>query len=176
MRLARTLSRPSLFVVLVATVVACIGEMPPPPELRVTSPERGLVQGGSGPVTVEGIALPGPSGAAIARVEINDVPARLAADGSFTAVIDVPAGATLLRTVAIASDGATATDARAVHAGELRPVGSNVERAVTASLSAQSFARLADAAGPLVESMDLEALLAPLQPMANLGDSIANVK
>lgn len=176
MRIVHELSRSSLSILIAASVAACVGEMPPPPELRVTSPQRGLVQAGPGRITVEGVARPGPSGSPVTRVDVGDVRATLAPDGSFTATVDVPDGATLLETVATSEEGGSATDARAVHAGELRAVGSNVERAITASLSAESFARLAAAAGPLVRSMDLQALLAPLQPMANLGDSIANVK
>lgn len=175
MPLFHALSR-SVLVLVIATLVACIGEMPPPPELQVTSPERGLVAGDAGRVMVEGKARPGPTGAAVTRVEVNDVRATLAADGSFSAVVDLSDGATLLATRAIASDGGVATDVRAVHVGEVRPIGSNIERAVTASLSAEAFARLATAAGPIVRSLDFGALLAPLQPMANLGDSLANVK
>jgi hypothetical protein len=160
----------------ILAIIACVGPMPPPPELRVTSPERGLIQGHAGRVTVQGTTAPGPSGATVTKVTVNKVTANLAADGSFTAVVDVPPGATLLETVAIADDGGSATDARAVQAGELRPVGSTIERAITASLSADAFARLSAAAGPIVKSTNLEALLAPLQPMANLGDSLANLK
>jgi hypothetical protein len=172
----KAVSRASLLLaLLLPTVGACIGDMPPPPELRVTSPERGLSQG-DGRITVEGSALPGASGAPVVKIMVNDVRATLASDGSFTADVDVPDGGTLLETVAFSDDGGTATDARAVQVGQRRPVGTNIERAVTASLSADTFARLADAAGPIVESTNLEALLAPLQPMADLGDSIANVK
>lgn len=175
MRPAQAVSRASALLVL-ATVMACTGAMPPPPELRVTSPKRGLVQGDAGRVTVQGTALPGPSGAPVVKVLVNQVPAKLAADGSFSAVIDVPAGATLLETLAISDDGGAATDARAVQVGQLRPVGSNIDRAITATLSAETFARLSAAAGPIVKSTNLEALLAPLQPMVNLGDSLANLK
>ncbi|HWU87703.1 MAG TPA: hypothetical protein VN253_10535 [Kofleriaceae bacterium] len=175
MRPAQAVSR-SFVLLLLTTVMACTGAMPPPPELRVTSPKRGMVQGDAGRITVQGTALPGSSGAAVAKVTVNKVPATLTADGSFTAVVDVAAGATLLETVATSADGGSATDARAVQVGQLRPVGSNIERAVTASLSADSFARLSAAAGPIVKSTNIAALLAPLQPMANLGDSLANLK
>jgi hypothetical protein len=175
MRPAQAVSR-SFVLVLLTTVVACIVPTPPPPELRVTSPKRGMVQGDAGRVTVQGTALPSPSGAAVVTVTVNKVPAKLAADGSFTAVVDVRAGATLLETVAITDEGGKATDARAVQVGELRPVGSNIERAVTASVSADAFARLSAAAGPIVKSTNIEALLAPLQPMASFGDSLANLK
>ncbi len=162
-------------LLLLATVVACAGEMPPPPVLTVTAPQRGLVQT-EGRIMVQGIALPGPSGASVSRVIVNDVTATLAADGSFTAVVEVPAGATLLETKAISDEGAAAIDARAVQIGQRRAVGTTIERAVTATLSAEAFARLSAAAGPIVERLNLSALLAPLQPMANLGDSLVNLK
>lgn len=165
-----------LVLALVPSVVACVGEMPPPPELQVTSPERGLVQGSGGAVTVTGVARPSASGSPVARVEVNGVRAALDADGSFTAVLDLSDGATLLHTLATTSEGGAARDVRAVEVGELRPVGANIERAVTASLSAASLARLAEAAGPIVMGLDLQGLIAPMQPIANLGDSDANVR
>ncbi|MEO8698967.1 MAG: hypothetical protein ABI867_02955 [Kofleriaceae bacterium] len=165
-----------LLLLLSTLFIACIGQLPPPPELRVTSPDRGLLQANSARVTVQGTAVAGTSGSPVVKVTVNTVVATLSADGSFTAAVDVPAGATLLETIAYSEEGGSATDARAVHSGELKPVGSNIERAVTATLSADAFARLSAAAGPLVKSVNLQALLAPLQPMANLGDSIANVK
>lgn len=163
-------------VLLVTTVVACVGEMPPPPELTVTSPERSRVQGTAGAVVVEGTTQPGPDGARVTRVMVDDVPAQLAADGSFTATIDLPPGAMLLETIAYSETGGIAIDARAVQVGELRPVGTPIERAVTATLSADAFVRLSAAAGPILRDTDFGALLAPMQPMANLGDSIANLK
>ncbi len=170
-----SLSRASV-VLLAATFVACIGPLPPPPEVTVTSPQRGLVQSDSGRVMVTGNAQPGPSGSPVTKVTVNDVPAMLAADGSFTAMVDVPAGAMLLKTVAVSEEGATATDARAVHVGQLRPVGSNIERAVTAALSAEAFAKLAATAGPIIKGMNLTAMLAPMQPIASLGDELVNAK
>ena len=173
-----TLARLAPHLVLVGCVVlaGCIGSMPPPPQLTVTSPQRGMVQTQAGEVMVQGTALPGADGAAIAKVTVNDVPATLAADGSFTAVVDIPAGAMLLETVATSSEGGSATDARAVQIGELRPVGSGIDRAVTAALSADAFAKLSAAAGPLIKTANLTALLAPMQPIANLGDDLVNLK
>ncbi len=175
MRHAQAVSRSALLLFL-TTTTACVGEMPPPPKLTVTSPQRGMVQSGAGHVEVKGIAAPGPDGSAIAKVTVNKVVATLATDGSFSAVVDLPDGAMLLETVAYSAEGGAATDARAVQVGQLRPVGTTIERAVTASLSADAFARLSAAAGPLVKDTDFNALLAPLQPMANLGDSLANLK
>lgn len=158
--------------VLLAGLVACTGQLPPPPALRVTSPQRGLVQNGPGKVTVTGTAAPGADGARVIRVTVNHVPATLAADGSFSATVDVPPGATLLETTAVTDQGGSAIDARAVEVGELRPIGSTIERAVTASLSTEAFAKLAAVAGPKLRAMDFGALLAPM----SFGDSIANAK
>jgi hypothetical protein len=158
-----------LFLVLAA---ACIGELPPPPNLLVTSPERGLVQSGAGTVVVKGTALPGPDGASIRKVTINKTPATLAPDGSFTATVQVPEGATLLETIAISAEGGTAIDARAVHVGELRPVGSRIDRAISATLSANAFAKISAAASQTLKATDLSALIAPV----SFGDSTANLK
>ena len=163
-------------VLLLTTMVACVGEMPPPPLLEVTSPQRGMVRGEASRVTVQGRALPSPNGDRVAKVTVNKTPATLAADGSFTAVVDLPPGAMLLETVAITEEGGSATDARAVQVGELRAVGTKIEKAVTATLSADAFAKLSAAAGPLIKAADLSAMLAPLQPIASLGDSLANLK
>jgi len=167
--------RYSLLVVL-ATMVACEGPLPPPPVLTVTSPQRSLVQTTASRIAVQGTALPGPTGDPVVAVKVNNVPATLAADGSFSASIDVPTGAMLIETVAISQAGAKAIDARAVQVGALRPVGTPIDRAVTAALSADSFARLSAAAGPFLATTNLTALLAPLQPIASLGDDLANLK
>lgn len=164
------------FLLVVSTLVACTEPLPPPPVLKVTSPQRGLVQSDAGRIVVQGSALPGPSGDPVNAVKVNGVAAKLAADGSFTAVVDLPPGAMLLETVATSNAGASITDARAVQVGQLRPIGAGVDRAVTAALSADAFTRLAAAAGPIIKTTDLSALLAPLQPMANLGDDFANLK
>jgi len=161
---------------LVLATAACKGPTPPPPVLTVTAPARSLVQDQAGQLTVTGTAMPGPSGDRVAQVTVNKVPATLGPDGAFTATIDAPKGAMLLETVATSEAGGVATDARAVQCGQLRPVGAGIDRAVTAALSADAFARLSAAAGPLLKTMDLTALLAPLQPMVTAGDDLVNLK
>jgi hypothetical protein len=165
--------RPTILLVLMA---ACIGSMPPPPELKVTSPQRGMTQSTAGQVVVTGTALPGADGSPIVKVTVNDAPAVVAADGSFSATVDASSGAMLLETTATSEEGGSVTDARAVQVGQLRPVGTSIDRAVTVAMSADAFAKFSAASGPLIKSMNLPALLAPLQPMANLGDDLANVK
>jgi hypothetical protein len=162
----------STAALLLALATACTVTPPPPPIVKVTSPQRGMTQSEVGRIEVKGIALPGPTGSPVAKVTVNQVPATLAADGSFTALVDVPAGAMLLETVATSEEGSSATDARAVQVGQLRPVGSNIERAITATLSASAFARLSAAAGPLLAKANLTSLL----PAVTMGDDIANLK
>ena len=162
-------------ILFLATLAACTDPPPPAPVLAITSPQRGNVAA-DGHVTVTGTARPASSGSPIGGVTVNGTMAKLAADGSFNVDLDLPPGATLIETIAISQEGGKATDARAMQIGELRPIGTNLDRAVTAALSADTFTRLANAAGPIVKATDFNALLAPMQPMANLGDDLANVK
>jgi hypothetical protein len=156
------------------TFAACTsgaGEFHDPPTLKVTSPQRSLVQAGAGAVTVTGTVTPNADGVAVDQVEVNGVPATVNPDGSFQATIQVREGATLIETVARDAEGGEAYDTRAVHAGELRTAGATVERALTASMSTDAFARISAAAGPMIQGMDLGAMVAPLQPMQHSGDS-----
>ncbi len=171
----RTVLSISIGLLFVATAVAC-KEPVPPPVLKITSPTRSLVQRAAGPLTVTGTAMPGSSGDRVTRVTVNQVEATLRPDGSFTAVLDVPSGAMLLETVATSDQGASASDMRAVQTGQLRPVGTGIDRAITAALSADAFTRLSAAAGPLLKTMDIAAMLAPLQPMVSAGDDLANLQ
>jgi hypothetical protein len=160
-------------LVFLAAGTACEGGPEPakePPVLRVTSPSRSLVQGSAGQLRVSGTVAPGGLGHPIEKVLVNGVQATLEADGAFHAVIDIAAGATLIETIAHDRSGTIASDTRAVHAGSLRPVGTNIPSAVTAALSADAFAKLSAAAGPIIEGLDIGALLAPLQPMVHAGD------
>ena len=161
-------------LLILATAVAC-GGAGPPPVLKVTSPTRGLVQSDAGPLTVTGTATPGAPGDRVTKITVNGVAAKLAPDGSFTATLDAPTGAMLLETVATSDSGASASDTRAVQSGQLRPVGAGIDRAVTAALSADVFARLSAAAGPMLQTMDLAAMLAASPPMT-AGDDLANLK
>lgn len=143
---------------------------PEPPVLTVTSPARSLQQDGTAQIRVAGTVAPNADGTPVDKVLVNNVQATLDPDGSFHALIDVQPGATLIHTVARDAAGTEAYDTRAVQAGELRTAGSNLDRAVAASLSAGAFAKISAAAGPLVEGMNLGALIAPMQPMIRVDD------
>jgi len=159
---------------LLATVAACsdsASELKDPPVLRVTSPQRSLIQDRAGLVRVTGTVAPNEiSGEVVEKVLVNNVQATVSADGTFTAMVEVKPGATLLHTTARDAAGQEASDTRSVHAGELRAVGANIENALTVAVSKQAFAKLSAAAGPMIEGIDMAAMLAPMQPMVHLGD------
>ena len=168
----RTLLMTTGLTLLVAS--ACTsepGDLKDPPILKVTSPKRSLIQNTAGAIKVEGTVAPSAeSGEPIKKVMVNNVEAQLNPDGSFQAVIEIKPGATLIHTSALDVSGAVAEDTRAVEAGELRPVGANVENAITAAMSKTAFAKLASAAGPMIKGLDMAAMLAPMQPMVHMGD------
>jgi hypothetical protein len=144
--------------------------VPDPPVLKVTSPERSLIQDHAGQITVTGTVAPNDKGIVVQKVMVNDVAAVVNADGSFSAVVTVKPGATLIHTEATDAAGGKATDTRSVEAGELRAQGSVVQNAITAALSKEAFAKIGDAAGPLIKTTDMQSLLAPMQPMIHTGD------
>lgn len=160
-------------LVVLVVVAACEGgpaPSPEPPVLEVTSPARSLVQGRAGQLVVSGTVEPNDHGDAVEKVLVNNVQATLESDGSFHAAIEIAEGATLIETIARGRNGAIASDTRAVHAGQLRPVGTSITRAVTAAMSADAFAKISAAAGPILQGLDMAALLAPLQPMVHVND------
>jgi hypothetical protein len=157
---------------LLATTAAC--ESGPsaakePPILQVTSPARSLIQDRAGQLRVTGTVTPNANGDAVTEVLVNNVEATIGADGSFTAMIDVREGAMMIETVARDAAGATVTDTRSVQAGQLRPVGTNVPGAIAVAMSTDAFTKISAAAGPLLEGLDIAAMLAPLQPMVSAG-------
>ncbi|HWO21437.1 MAG TPA: hypothetical protein VNO30_21865 [Kofleriaceae bacterium] len=155
---------------LIGSACTAPDNLPEPPVLKVTSPQRSLQQAGAGQVKVTGTVEPNIDGTPVEKVLVNNVQATLEADGSFHALIDIPAGATLIHTIARDTAGTEASDTRAVHAGELRTAGANIDRALAAAISTEAFAKISAAAGPLIEGMDIGAMIKPLQPMIRSGD------
>jgi hypothetical protein len=164
----------SLVSGLLLAASACNGGPTPagdPPTLTITAPQRSLIQNAAGTITVTGTVVPSSmGGAAVTSVMVNDVAATLSADGSFTANVQVEEGATLIHTVATDASSAQATDTRSVEAGANKAPGAMIGSAVTAAISKQAFAKIATAAGPIIQSMNMAPLLAPMQPMVHAGD------
>jgi hypothetical protein len=105
-----------------------------PPVLEVTAPARGA-QSSTPTVTVTGRATDDTAGL---RVTVNGVAAALAADGAFSATVDV-GGLDIIETRAIDDAGHDVRDVRAVLAGTLAPTGAMVDDAVGARIGADGF-------------------------------------
>lgn len=147
-----------------------IGELKDPPVLQVTSPQRSFIRDHAGTVLVTGTVAPNVDGTPVSKVMVNNVPATINADGSWMATIDVKPGATLIHTEAVDADGGKATDTRSIEAGELRMPGANVENALTTAISTNAFAKIANAAGSLIQTMDFKPMLEPMNPVMHSGD------
>lgn len=152
---------------------ACTDDRPTPklpPELKVLAPTRGTLQGGLSSVQVTGIVSPNPeTEVAVERVEVNGVPAQVAVDGSFTATIPLKSGTNMIKTVAVGTDGAEQTDTRALVTGEMMPLHSAVDNALSAGLSKAAFTKLGTVAGDAIAAADLSALLMPMNPVVAKG-------
>lgn len=169
-----------LFVglILASTVAGCAagGEnQAEAPQLKVISPQRGTMQSGLADVEVRGTVAPavdmgdGP-GAPIDSVEVNGVPAQVEADGTWTALVPIGAGATMLRTVARDTRGTEQTDTRTIAAGNLVPLSTTVTDGLTAAISTQAFGVISDVASNLISSTDLGPLVQGMNPVVDSGD------
>jgi hypothetical protein len=166
----RTLLLATSLGLLATACTDSIGELKDPPVLQVTSPERSLIRDHAGTLLVTGTVAPNVDGTPVEKVMVNNVPATINVDGSWMATITVKPGATLIHTEALDADGGKATDTRSIEAGELRMPGANVENALTTAISANAFAKIADAAGSLIQTMDFGPMLAPMNPVMHSGD------
>jgi hypothetical protein len=152
---------------------ACTDDRPVPtlpPELKVVSPVRGTMQEGLHTVDVLGTVAPNPdTEVAIASVTVNGVAATVDVEGNFRAQVPVHAGANMIKTVAVATDGGEQTDTRAVITGAMQPLHSAVDNALQASLSKQAFVRLGTFAGDQIAAANLSTLLMPMNPVVAKG-------
>jgi len=162
---------------IVATTAACSSAGGPdgdPPILKVTSPVRGTIQSGLADVEVRGTVTPAPDlgdgpGLPIDQVEVNGVPAQVEVDGTFSALVPLGAGATMLKTIAKDTDGNEATDTRTIEAGNLLPIDSVITDGITAAISDDAFARIGDMAGTLIKQTDLGAMVRGMNPVVDAG-------
>lgn len=146
------------------------GELREPPVLKVTSPQRSFIRDHAGGLVVTGTVAPSIDGTPVDKVMVNNVAATINADGTWMATIDVKPGATLIHTEALDEKRGKAEDTRSIEAGTLRAPGSNIENALTTAISKNAFAKIAGAAGTLIEATDFKPMLAPMNPVMHSGD------
>ena len=144
---------------------------PTAPRVHITTPERGTIAGDVHTVTVTGTAT---DDTAVASVTVNDVPATLAADGTWTATVPVKAGTNLLHAIAKDAQGNAGKESRAVVAGPMAPLAQEVPQAITATLSAQTFNAIGHGTAGFLTSGDLAPMLgtAPVMDLGNGPDCL----
>jgi hypothetical protein len=139
---------------------------PNAPRIEITSPDYGTFAGDVAMVEVKGTAS---DDTAVASVTVNDVPAALAADGTWDVMVPVTPGTRLLHAVATDSSGNTGNATRAVVAGTTTPIATKVNNAITASLSAQTFDAIGRGASTYLTTADLESLISASNPLVDVG-------
>jgi len=139
---------------------------PNAPVIHITSPSRGTIAGDVQTVTVTGTATDDVS---VASVTVNDLPAQLAGDGTWSVTVPVVAGTNLLHAVAKDGSGNEGKVSRAVYAGPMSPIAMSVPSAITTTLSAQTFAAIGKGAGNFITGGDLASLLSADNPVVDVG-------
>jgi hypothetical protein len=144
---------------------------PTAPRVHITTPERGTIAGDVHTVTVTGTAT---DDTAVASVTVNDVPATLAADGTWTATVPVKAGTNLLHAIAKDAQGNAGKESRAVVAGPMAQLAQEVPQAITATLSAQTFNAIGHGTAGFLTNGDLAPMLgtAPVMDLGNGPDCL----
>ncbi|HEX3758097.1 MAG TPA: hypothetical protein VHW23_05305 [Kofleriaceae bacterium] len=139
---------------------------PAAPRVHIVTPARGTFAGDVQMLTVTGTAT---DDTGVAGVQVNGIDAALAADGSWTATIPVAPGTQLIHAVARDPQGNVGKESRAVVAGPLQPIATPVPQAIAVAMSAQTFGALGRGITGFLQTGDLAAAVAPLNPVIDAG-------
>jgi hypothetical protein len=139
---------------------------PNAPRVHITTPTRGTIAGDVQTVTVSGTVS---SKNKITSVTVDDVDAVVAEDGTWTATVPVSPGTNLLHAVATDSQHQTGKESRAVVAGPMSKIDMQVPNAITATLSAQTFAAIGKGAGNFITGGDLASMVEAKNPVIDVG-------
>jgi hypothetical protein len=154
-------------VALAITLAGCggatSGGKPTPPTLDVTAPARGTTVNGSS-VTVTGTA----AGTDVA-VTVMGSAVRVGSDGSFSTVVTVPSGISVIETDAIDKSGTKLTDTRAVLAGNLAMSDGSLVAPIGAFANAAALSAVGKAVASEATSIDFTTLAQSLNPVYTLG-------
>ncbi len=139
---------------------------PNAPRVHITSPSRGTNAGDVQTITVSGTASD--DSGEIASVTVNDVTATVAADGTWTAQVEVVPGTNLLHAIAKDKQGNSGKESRAVVAGPQATLARQVPDAITATLSAQTFDAIGRGAAGFIKGGNLMSLIGT-NPVVDVG-------
>jgi hypothetical protein len=139
---------------------------PNAPRIHITSPARGTFAGKVNSIAVEGTVT---DDQLVTSVEVNGVTATVRPDGTFTAIVPVVPGTNLLHAVAKDAQGNKGKETRAVVAGPTQAIDRTIERALTMSISAQTFDALGRGASTFVATAELTPMVTPMNPIVDMG-------
>ncbi|HEU4612742.1 MAG TPA: Ig-like domain-containing protein [Kofleriaceae bacterium] len=140
---------------------------PNAPRVHITSPVRGTIAGDVTTITVTGTATD--DSGEVASVVVNDTPATVAADGTWTAQVKLAPGTNLIHAIAKDKQGNAGKESRAVVAGPMATLARQVPDAVTATLSAQTFDAIGRGAAGFIESDNLMSVVQGMNPVVDVG-------
>ncbi|MCX5742975.1 MAG: hypothetical protein NT062_10815 [Proteobacteria bacterium] len=135
------------------------------PTLEITSPDRGTTSDGT-QVTVTGHVADDSPGV---KLTINGQAVVPAADGSFSALVDVTPGMSLIETHAIDSTGHDVRDIRAVLAGTLSPSDGSVSSQIAARAGADTLTAVGNVIAGQASTIDFDAIAKQQNPVYNNG-------
>jgi len=139
---------------------------PNAPKVHITSPERGTFAGAVGSIEVRGTAV---DDSAVTSVTVNGVAATVNTDGTFVASVPVTAGTNLLHAIALDAQGNKGKETRAVVAGKMSSINRTITQAITATMSASAFEAIGTGAAKFIQDSNLQALVAPMNPVVDYG-------
>nr|HEX4318501.1 Ig-like domain-containing protein [Kofleriaceae bacterium] len=139
---------------------------PNAPVVHITSPDRGSVLGDVQTVMVTGTAT---DDVGVTSLTVNGTAVPVAADGTWSMSLPVSPGTQLVHAVALDASNNQGTETRALLAGPMVPIDTAVPQAMQAALSAQTFSAIGQGAAGFMNTADLEAMIAPHNPVYSAG-------
>jgi hypothetical protein len=138
------------------------------PTVTITSPARGTILGDVPSVEVAGTAT---DNVGVTGLTINGATVAVADDGTWTTTITAQPGTQLIHAIALDAAGNQGQQTRAVVTGPMVPFTTWVPQAITAAMSAQTFAAIGQGASGYINTTDLEALISPHNPVYSAGSA-----
>ena len=139
---------------------------PTAPRVHITSPEFGTFAGDVRTIEVRGTAT---DDTLVTSVEVNGVAATVHPDGTFTATVPVSVGTNLIHAIAKDAQNNQGKETRAVVAGPTLTIARAIPKAITATVSAQTFDAIGRGASSVIASSDLTSLVSSSNPVIDVG-------
>jgi hypothetical protein len=137
------------------------------PLVRVDSPTRGAILGDVDAVTVTGTVTDAEGD--VDELTINGVRADVGSTGAFTISVPVTPGTNLVQVIATDAGRNKTTETRSVLAGVMSASNITVPDALAVGISDEAFVAIGDAAAGFITGSDLGAVLAPSNPVVDVG-------